>query len=77
MFGAAVQRSGSIFGNHNLLSASDGILRGLFFDSEDGGDIFLRNVGFSSSYTASQTPRPHSLNESFLLENRNLYHRHH
>jgi hypothetical protein len=27
------------------LSASAGFLLGLFFDPEDGGDIFLRNVG--------------------------------
>jgi hypothetical protein len=76
-FDLSVQHSGSIFSNHNLLSASDGILRGLFFHPEDGGDIFLRNVGFSSNYTAPQTTRPHSLNDSFLLQNRNLYHRHH
>jgi hypothetical protein len=30
-----------------------GILIGLFIDPEDGGDIFLRNVGrFSTNYTA-------------------------
>jgi hypothetical protein len=31
----------------------DGLLRGLFFDPEDGGDMFLRNVYlFSTDYKA-------------------------
>jgi hypothetical protein len=29
----------------SLLSASCSILLGLFFDTEDGGDMFLRNAG--------------------------------
>jgi hypothetical protein len=29
----------------NKLPTSAGFLLGLFFDTEDGGDMFLRNVG--------------------------------
>jgi hypothetical protein len=32
-------------------------LLGLFFDLEDGGDMFLRNVGLSPNYTALQARR--------------------
>jgi hypothetical protein len=38
-----------------------GFLLGLFFDSEDGGDIFLRNVGWlSADYTALYPRRQYS-----------------
>jgi hypothetical protein len=46
-----------------LPHASDGFLRGLLFDPEDGGDIFLRNVGLSTTCMALQHRRPYS---SFL-----------
>jgi hypothetical protein len=37
------------------------LLLGLFFDSEDGGDMFLRNVGWhSTDYTALYPKRWHS-----------------
>jgi hypothetical protein len=32
------------------MHASDGIFLGLFFDPEDGGDMFLRNVGHFPNY---------------------------
>jgi hypothetical protein len=38
-----------------------GFLRGLFFDPEDGGDMFLRNVGsISMDYKASYPRRQNS-----------------
>jgi hypothetical protein len=41
-----------------------GFLRGLFFDPDDGGDMFLRNVcSFSTDFTALYPPllEPHIL----------------
>jgi hypothetical protein len=34
-----------------------GFLRGLFFDPEDGGDMYLRNVGGISTGYAALYPR--------------------
>jgi hypothetical protein len=34
---------------------------GLLFNPEDGGDVFLRNFGVSSNYTALQPRRKSSL----------------
>jgi hypothetical protein len=40
----------------------------LFYDPEDGGDTFLRNVGYHSThYTASYPRRRYSLISNFLL----------
>jgi hypothetical protein len=36
-------------------------LLGLFFDPENGGGMFLRNVGFSPDYTELQPRRYYSL----------------
>jgi hypothetical protein len=37
----------------NITLLHDDFLHGLFFNPEDGGDIFLRNVGlFSTAYKA-------------------------
>jgi hypothetical protein len=38
-----------------------------FFYPEDGGDIFLRNVGSHKRYTAPQTRRRHSSLQWYLL----------
>jgi hypothetical protein len=32
-----------------------GFLLGLLFDHEDGGDMFLRNVGYSKNYPEDHT----------------------
>jgi hypothetical protein len=40
-----------------LASASACFLLGLLFDPEDEDDLFLRNVGLFSNYTALQTTR--------------------
>jgi hypothetical protein len=40
-----------------------GFLCGLLFDLEDGGEMFLRNVGLSPNYAASQPKTPYSLSE--------------
>jgi hypothetical protein len=40
-----------------LTPASVGFMSGLFFDTEDGGDMFLRNVVISPNYTAIQPYR--------------------
>jgi hypothetical protein len=39
----------------NSPSVSIGFLLGLLFGPEDGGDMFFRNVGLSSNYTALQS----------------------
>jgi hypothetical protein len=44
-------RQQPVFGNFLLC---------LLFDSEDGGDMLLRNVGLSHSYQALQPKRPNS-----------------
>jgi hypothetical protein len=36
----------------SLTPASTGFLLGVLFDHDDGGDMFLRNVGLSLNYTA-------------------------
>jgi hypothetical protein len=36
------------------LAASAGLIFGLEFDPEDGGDTFLRNVGITPNYAALQ-----------------------
>jgi hypothetical protein len=36
----------------SLLPVPADILHGLIFDTEDGGDMFLSNVGLSLNYTA-------------------------
>jgi hypothetical protein len=38
----------------NFPPATTGLLSGLLFDSEEGGDVFLRNVGLSPEYTLLQ-----------------------
>jgi hypothetical protein len=41
-----------------------GFLLGLFFNPEDGGDMFLRNVGWlSTDYTARYIPEDRTLHE--------------
>jgi hypothetical protein len=40
--------------NSFSLSASAGLLLGTLFYSEDGSDMFLRNVGLSTKYTDLQ-----------------------
>jgi hypothetical protein len=46
----------------------DGSLLGLFFDPEDGGDVFLRNVGwFSTGYTGLYPKRQTFSNHHFTL----------
>jgi hypothetical protein len=44
----------------NLLSASTGLLLGLFFDPENENNMFLRNFRISSKYTESQSEEPYS-----------------
>jgi hypothetical protein len=44
----------------SLPPASAVLLLGLFFGPEDGGDMFIRNVGLSPIYTASQPRRPYT-----------------
>jgi hypothetical protein len=39
---------------------SAGFLLDLFFDPENGGDMLLRNIGLSLSYTAIQLRTPYS-----------------
>jgi hypothetical protein len=46
----------------SLLPASAGFLLSLLFDSEDGSDMFLRNVGLSPDYTALQPIAVRTLN---------------
>jgi hypothetical protein len=38
--------------------ANLGLLLGLLFGPEDGGDIFLQNIGLIPNYTALQPTRP-------------------
>jgi hypothetical protein len=42
----------------NSPPASDNLLRGVLFDLEDRGGVFLRNVEVSPNYTALQPRRP-------------------
>jgi hypothetical protein len=42
----------------NFQFASPSFLLCLFVDSEDGSDIFSRNIGLSPNYTALQPGRP-------------------
>jgi hypothetical protein len=44
----------------SLPPVSAGFLLGLLFDLEDGGKMFMRNVGFSPNYGAMQPRRPYS-----------------
>jgi hypothetical protein len=44
----------SIFRWKRLLPSSDGFLLALFFNPEDGGNMFLRNVSFFPNYTVLQ-----------------------
>jgi hypothetical protein len=43
-----------------LSSVSGSFLLGLIFETVDGGDMFLRNVGLSPNYTALQPREPQS-----------------
>jgi hypothetical protein len=55
---------------YNFPSASTDFLLDLLFDSEDGGNIFLRSIGFSSIYMRYK-PQDHTVhaNEySVLME---------
>jgi hypothetical protein len=45
--------------SRNRRQATTGLI-GLLFDSEDGRDVFLRNVGLSQEYMALQLRRLHS-----------------
>jgi hypothetical protein len=45
----------------NLATATGDLFIELPFDHEDGGDLFLRNVGLSPSSTALQTRRQYPL----------------
>jgi hypothetical protein len=47
-----------------LVPVSVGFLLGLLSEPKEGGDRFLRNVGFSPSYKASQARRPSSSESS-------------
>jgi hypothetical protein len=52
----------------SLQAGSAGFLLGLLFNAEDGGDMFLRNVGLSPNYKALQPRRPYfSLSESIFI----------
>jgi hypothetical protein len=44
-----------------LQPASAGFLLGIHFDPEDGGDMFLRNIGLSPIYAALQPRRYYSI----------------
>jgi hypothetical protein len=61
-----VSTSGSKRQAHrSLLPASAGFFLGLFFDPEDEGNMFLRNVGtVSPDYTALQARIPYSSQSS-------------
>jgi hypothetical protein len=47
-----------------LMPASADFLLCLIFDSEEGGDMFLRNICVSQNYTVLQLRRPHSSQSS-------------
>jgi hypothetical protein len=46
---------------HNMYSASASVFLGLFFYPEDGGTMFLRNIGLSETNAATRHYNPTTL----------------